>query len=504
MKAIGLIRVSTQAQQLESQSIKVKEAMLKDGFSEPDIILIEDKESGSKLSEEERAGLNRLKRVIETEEVGAVYAYEISRISRRASIVFSIRDYLIARHIQLVILNPFFRMLKEDGTMSETSNIFFGIFSSMSENETLLRTERIMRGKERKRMEGKLSCGKPIFGYKVDKDKYIIPDPVSSKVVQEIFERYANLESSGSIGKDMWFRNALPTKSNKLLTYQTYICVILKDGRYCKKDSNSIYPAIISKELFNKVQEIHASKPDYFIRKSRTQHVYPLQGFIYTEDGYVLSPSISNNRYLKMDGASKNPISLNMKAVHGLSMIIMNQYLNSGVLYINREHEIEELSATLDDYKVKIIGIDGKIQALQEENDRINSRIIKGRLSEKKGDVMMDKNIDEIHTLEDERQSLIYNCSVIDNKLAYLANPMFNESLVIQATNEDELKEVVNKYLSKVIVKKLDHSKYELTYLFNDHSKRVGGFYSYSYGIIYYDENGNEIKRDVIIRAPNK
>ena len=76
-KAIGLIRVSTKSQKLESQSQKVKEAMIHDGYSEKDIILIEDKESGSKLSEEERSGLNKLKYDIEHEDVDVVYTYEI-------------------------------------------------------------------------------------------------------------------------------------------------------------------------------------------------------------------------------------------------------------------------------------------------------------------------------------------------------------------------------------------------------------------------------------------
>lgn len=92
MKAIGLIRVSTQAQQLESQSVKVKEAMIRDGYKEDEILLIEDKESGSKISEEERSGLTKLKRIIDMEQIEAVYAYEVSRISRLSSVVISIRD----------------------------------------------------------------------------------------------------------------------------------------------------------------------------------------------------------------------------------------------------------------------------------------------------------------------------------------------------------------------------------------------------------------------------
>lgn len=49
--------------------------------------------------------------------------------------------------------------------------------------------------------------------------------------------------------------------------------------------------------------------------------------------------------------------------------------------------------------------------------------------------------------------------------LASLANPLFYEEQVIKATNDDELKALVNKYLRRVTVKKLGHSRYKLTYI---------------------------------------
>ena len=133
-KAILLIRVSTEHQDLSQQTEKVKEAALNDGFKSKDIIILEDKESAVKLSEEERNGLNNLKWHIEHDDITCVYAYEISRISRQPSILYSIRDYLIKHQVQLIILNPYMKMLKDDGNISESANIFFGIFSSMAED----------------------------------------------------------------------------------------------------------------------------------------------------------------------------------------------------------------------------------------------------------------------------------------------------------------------------------------------------------------------------------
>ena len=105
-RAIILSRVSTQQQDLTQQTDEVLREVHKDGFSDDNIIIIEDKESAIKLSEEERRGLNRMKcEINEDPNIKCVYIYELSRLSRRQLVLFSIRDYLVERNIQLICLN---------------------------------------------------------------------------------------------------------------------------------------------------------------------------------------------------------------------------------------------------------------------------------------------------------------------------------------------------------------------------------------------------------------
>lgn len=483
-KVIALLRVSTKSQTIDSQREKVIKAILNDGYDESDIIEIEDIESASKLSEEERSGLNKLKRHIETDQVSTVYVYEISRISRKESILYSIREYLQKHKVQLICLTPPFRMFNDDWSISDQAAFTFSIFSTLAAQETRLRVERITRGKERKKAEGKLSVGKPIFGYEVDKDHYIRVHPQDSLIIKEIFERYCTRESSGSIGNDLWLRNALHTKSNKKGTYQTYVSWILRDRRYAKMDEDSIYPPIISKELFLKTQELLSNMPERFKRKGKTKEVYPLQGYIINEEGYKLIPSITNNRYVKMDG-STIPISLNMKAADELSKQIMNNYLQSGAVAADAEKQRIEIQEKYDIDKIKLNGIDSKIIELESENDRINKRIIKGRMSETEGDKMIDSNKDEIKALEDLKQELTYNISVMSNKLILLSNPLHLEiEIPIVQTNE-ELKEAVHKYLKKIVAKKIGFSHYLLTYYFLDGIVKEGEFHSNCKRITY-------------------
>lgn len=492
MKAVGLIRVSTKAQELDSQAVKVKEAILKAGYLESDIHLIQDQESGSKLSEEERSGLNKLKQYIETEQVAAVYVYEISRISRKETVLYSIREYLQKKRVQLVCLNPPFVMFNDDWSISDAAAFTFSIFSTLSSQETYIRTRRIMRGKEKKRSEGKLSCGSPIFGYDVDSEHYIIPHKKNAAIVREIFERYAALESASSIGKDLYYRGELANKSSKMVTVQTYVCAILKEKRYAKIDEDSIYPALISKELFYKCKDIRENKPSYFIRKSKTKEVYPLQGFLYTIDGYKLTPSITNNRYLKMNGAS-HPLSLNMKHTDSLSMLVMNKYLSTRRGTTDIEKERLTLNSELYQKRAIIESSRLKIESLEKENDLLNVRIIRGRISESKGDALIDENLKQMRLLDDAIQDATYRISVIENRLLVLSNPLLIEDSEERVSTLEELKEACYKYLEKVIITKVKFSTYRLEYHFTDGYTCTYGFYSTSHGVKYYDSEWNVI-----------
>ena len=173
---IVLSRVSTLQQDLRQQTEEILREVYKDGYKKEEVIVIEDKESAIKLPEEERRGLNKLKEHIRTDPtITAVYIYELSRLSRRQLVLFSIRDFLIEHNIQLICLKPYFKLLEPDGKMSQTGSLMFSIFSSMSESEMALAKERMMRGRKFNIAMGKSGEGRTPFGYTRDKDKgYVI------------------------------------------------------------------------------------------------------------------------------------------------------------------------------------------------------------------------------------------------------------------------------------------------------------------------------------------
>ena len=121
-KVVLFVRVSTENQELESQIEALKQSAYIDGYSDDDLIVIAKKESGVKLKEAEREGLNELKRVIERNEIDGVYLFELSRLSRDPVTLYSLRDHIFKeKQIQLKCLKPSFSLLEEpDRTKFDT------------------------------------------------------------------------------------------------------------------------------------------------------------------------------------------------------------------------------------------------------------------------------------------------------------------------------------------------------------------------------------------------
>jgi len=381
-KVILLSRVSTAHQDLTQQTEKVLDEIKKDGYKPANIITIEDKESAVLLSEEERNGLNKLKHYIETEKIDAVYTYEVSRISRQPSILYSIRDYLIRHKVQLVILNPYMKMLKDDGTLSETANIFFGIFSSMAENEGFIRKARMRRGVEKKRAAGLHWGGSIAVGYSTDKqDRYII-DPHGAEYVRRIFNEYVSGKSVRQIARDL--QNEGWRTNTAYLTVVQSVLNILHREYYTGNDG--IHPAIISQELYDQAQTKCEKARVYAVPKDE---VMLLKGLIYDrKSGFLLSGNKANGVYYS-------------KRVKGptVSWLVIDPII---WIFVEREHRyrfVYERESWLKDVDKEIKRNNKIIDTMTQKGademeiiERIEERYIEGKITKQKANELEEKH----------------------------------------------------------------------------------------------------------------
>ena len=98
-KVILLVRVSTEQQSYNEQENDLVRKAKALGYNDSDMIIIAEKESGIKLKESERKGINEMKSYIEQGGVDRVLIWELSRLSRRTTDLYNIKDYLQEKQV---------------------------------------------------------------------------------------------------------------------------------------------------------------------------------------------------------------------------------------------------------------------------------------------------------------------------------------------------------------------------------------------------------------------
>lgn len=141
---ICFCRVSTQQQDLIQQTNSIISEADRMGYDKDHQIIIEYKESGIQLSSNERAGIDKLKYTIQNNpNIDCVICWELSRIARRADVIYEIRDFFLNNKIQWVVMTPYMRLLESDGKMSQTSSIMLGLFTSLAESEMAIKESNV-------------------------------------------------------------------------------------------------------------------------------------------------------------------------------------------------------------------------------------------------------------------------------------------------------------------------------------------------------------------------
>lgn len=446
-KCILLVRVSTLQQDLDQQRNKVFEAAKSDGYRDSDIIVIEDKESAIKLSEEERHGLVELKNYINSDSsIDRVYSFELSRISRQAKMLYSIRDFLVSKGVDLVILNPYFHVLKEDKTLDPNSNIFFGIFASMSENEGFLSKIRQARGRAKAVAEGRFIGGTVVYGYKNEKG-YLVPEPGTSNIVKEIFETYATGNHSlGTLAKEFNFSR---DRIAYILSNPIYCG---RSGRERKKPSKTDLKlqAIITEELYDKVQSIKEKNCKDL--KKRGNNVYLCKSILKCSKcmkTYIAHLTAISYR-CKCSESGALPINLMDSLAWHLAKESRKKKLNSSDLY---EKELEKLQNSISIMNDRLNQTENSLIQINKKKDRLALLILNDKITKDLAD-RQDKEITrELKNLGKEKDSIIASISDFNNRIKNLSVESLGNPLDIEnITDPVEMYRIIKEEIYSIVV----------------------------------------------------
>jgi site-specific DNA recombinase len=313
-------RVSTANQEdektINSQIAEVKAKIKEDGnYLVPDCIYIDDGYTGEIL---ERPDLDRMRDDAKDRKFDALYVWDRGRLSRK----FVHQEILVE---ELKSLEVEFISLKDASADSPDEKLMQMVQGVFHEYEKVKIYDRFRRGKSDKVGNGKLLGYNPKYGYryvpkiKKEREGYFVVDEKEARVVRMIFSWVGEekMAINGVIRK--LYELKIPPKKNKRPVWtKGPISNMLKDSTYTglhyynkteailteNSKKNKVYrkvnktgrrirpkeewipikvPAIISKELFDKVQVQLKLNSKYASRNCKTE--YLLGGVVYCSCG---------------------------------------------------------------------------------------------------------------------------------------------------------------------------------------------------------------------------
>lgn len=473
-KCIAFSRVSTLGQDVEQQTQEVLREAHRNGFTDDQIILIEHKESAVKLDIDERLGIQELKQAIENNDVECVIIFEISRLSRRPNVLFTVRDYLIDHGVNLICMKPFMKLLDKDGKMNQTAALIFSIFGSMAETEGYIRKERMRRGVEKAKAMGRHAGGQITFGYSVDKQHLYHIDPKEGKIVKWVFDKYVSGWSMRKIARELMEQGIF--KCTYLTAVQNINNMIHNDiyiGNKIGRDQ------IISKETFEKAQNICRDK--YITEREDTKRI--CKGILYDRNnGYLLSVNKPNGVYFSKRARG---VAVSFKIIEPIIWeYAVNKYKSMYATSVQ-----ERCKRLLEDIILLNTKIENGNELIDEKKrqlDRLEERIILGKVNDKLADKLEHQLNGEMHELsnkiikwkEEEQQKQIELRKMNENMTGVVqadGSTYYEREYNVRDFDEDmdidEQIALVRQVIDKVILDRPARYLLNIEIHFNDRSK---------------------------------
>ena len=461
-RAVLLVRVSTDRQSYDEQEKQLYQMAVNDGYSDDNIIAIAEKESGIKLSEEQRKGLNRLKEVIATEDVAVVYAWEISRIARKKKVLFSILDLLISKKIQLKISEPRIELLNVDGSINEAGEMVFTLFAQMAESEMRNKKARFQRSKKANTEQGRYNGGRVHYGYTVDNGKIVVNDD-EAEVVRLIYSLYASGEYSiSTIANEL---NSRGIRMRGKAISDHFIANMLHTtafiGYTVHNGNKRTYERIISDDLYNEVHQVMKGNYKGDITKKSKHINLAAKLIVCPECGrhwFATNRSYTCIGHRKYGCSNTESIAVEWVDIAAWSVA---KACEMDYIYNFTETKADEARKQIEVNNQKIATLNDKISKVDERKKRIATAYI---------NLLITEEEQKRHTAQIKQDIAEYNKQIVslqeeNDKLAHLAD--FNEEgtlirlgrLPVSGINEnaEEAYQITHKHIKTITVENFEY-----------------------------------------------
>ena len=466
-KVLCIVRSSTVAQEIETQKKELIEFARTKGFNDDDMVFIEAQGASARsLNKKYIKMLEDIKNTILNDtEIKAIALWALNRLGRVESKLHEMKEFFVKNRIQVYCKEPSFKLLKEDGTEDTAGSMMFSVYAAMVKLDTDEMFTKLKRGKKRNAEIGKSNgCVESRYGYMVDSNNYVVPNPQEAAMVNEIYDLYLSGKYSFSTLtvelRDRGFkprgRKMTDEWLRKVLEETAYIGFTNWEG---SRSSHRKFIPIMSKEKWDKVQALKASrclgKGKGVTRESK--HTYMCVGL-------MICPKCGGN-YM----ASSNYYRCyNAKRKDGrcdTREYILIKTIDSLVYEIACINHLEFLQTPNNDLVEKL---EEEVKVLEQKMEA-SSSIIK-ETEEKKlkvADLYVDGLIDKkrykdrLGKIEVEKSEAVSNMNGYKNEIEKLKtqiesakNPSFEALLEYSGdlleSEKKKMKEIVNQHIRKI------------------------------------------------------
>lgn len=267
-KVLGIVRSSTVAQEIETQKKELIEFCKSKGFADDDMVFIEAQGASARsLNKKYLQMLESIKStILNDSEIKSVALWALNRLGRVESKLHEMKEWFLQHKIQVYCKDPSFSLLKDDGTEDTAGGMMFSVYAAMVKLDTEEMFAKMSRGKKRNAELGKSNgCVESRYGYMVDSNNYVVPNPQEADMVNEIYDLYLSGKYSlSTLTLELRERGFRP-RGRKMT--EEWLRKVLEETAYIgftnwndNRRSHRKFIPIISKEKFYKVQALKSAR----------------------------------------------------------------------------------------------------------------------------------------------------------------------------------------------------------------------------------------------------
>ena len=458
MEAVLLLRVSTVGQEPEQQKKDLINYANSLGYNT--LHYISDKESGVKLSEEERNGLIELKELCRiNNNIKGVFVYSLSRLGRNQVVLHSMKEWFIRHQINLYIYDKKYYLLEKDGTTNQSTELLFSIYGYFTEDDAKTTKLITMRGKEYWRKKGKFCGGTMVYGYTTDKEGYIIPNEDELNIVKYLFDKYINTDITiRHLAKESMERGLI--KQKNIRSGASWLKCILTNYAYCGEQSifspkaPLIYPPTLPKEWIDKARtKLESAKK----LPRTTTNVYWCKGLIKdkrTNLNYIAT--VTDAAYRTQYGYVKyNQININL--IDSIAWHFTRFIIYPIILSEKDSEQDKNIKEQIRINEDKLTVINKKYLNIEKQLNNMKKLYIIGDLTDDEYSNLKKEHLKNKAILSDSKKRLeesnVNLRQLLENALkrtGITLNDIWN------ITDEMDIKNIINESIDRIVIERVD------------------------------------------------